>query len=117
MQWAVLTFDPSVPKEQREGIKTILGRVYPVKWGSFTVADDAPVDWKAGRDRAEAKLAGGKRAEVVLKKNQGMSDDAIVVRNLKYWGAPRNEGFVLMQNEVEAYRETPKAFEFKGSNG
>src|SRR5262249_28059431 len=28
--WAVVTFDPSVTKEQREGIATIVGKVYPV---------------------------------------------------------------------------------------
>lgn len=117
MQWAVLTFDPSVTKEQRAGIQAILPLIYPVKWESFTVAGDQPIDWKAGRDRAEAKLNGGKSAEVVLKRNQGMTDEPIVIKNLKYWGVPRNEGFVLMQNEVEAYREGAKTFEFKGSNG
>jgi hypothetical protein len=53
----------------------------------------------------------------VLKKNQGMSDEPIVIRNMKYWGAPRNDGFVLMQNEVEAYRGGDKPFEYKGTNG
>jgi hypothetical protein len=38
-------------------------------------------------------------------------------RNLRYWGAPRNEGFVLMPNEIEAYRLGDKAYEFKGTNG
>ena len=41
----------------------------------------------------------------------------VVISNLRYWGAPRNDGFVLMPNEVEAYRVGPKAFEFKGTNG
>ena len=41
----------------------------------------------------------------------------MVIKNLKYWGAPRNDGFILMPNEVEAYRVGPKAFEFKGTNG
>jgi hypothetical protein len=40
-----------------------------------------------------------------------------VIRNLPYWGVPRHDGFVLMPNEVEAYRAGPKAFEFKGTNG
>jgi hypothetical protein len=40
-----------------------------------------------------------------------------VIKNLKYWGAPRNNGFVLMPNEVEAYRVGDKPFEFKGTNG
>jgi hypothetical protein len=40
-----------------------------------------------------------------------------VIQNLKYWGAPRNDGFVLMQNSVEAYRGGDKPFEYKGTNG
>ena len=120
MDWAVLTFDPAVTKEQREGIKEIVKHAYPVKWNSFTVADDKPIEWTADRDRAVAKLDGGKSAEVVLKKNQGMSDEPIVIRNLRYWGAPRNDGFILMQNETNAMRQTPegkKPFEFNNTNG
>jgi len=41
----------------------------------------------------------------------------VVIKNLKYWGAPRNTGFVLMPNTVEAYRLGDKAFEYKGTNG
>jgi hypothetical protein len=120
MDWAVLTFDPAVTPEQREGIQAVVAHLYPVKWNAFTVAGDKPIEWKADRDRAEARMDGGKAAEVVLKKNQGMSDEPIVIRNLKYWGAPRNDGFVLMQNEVEALRQVPEGrqpFEFKGTNG
>ena len=31
--------------------------------------------------------------------------------------APRNDGFVLMPNKVEAYKLGDKAFEYKGTNG
>ncbi len=117
MGWAILHFDPAVTREQRDAISTILGQVYPVKWEKFTAGPDAPIEWHAARDHAEAKLDGGKLAEVQLKKNQGMSDEPIVIKNLKYWGAPRNEGFVLMANEVEAYRAGDKTYEFKGTNG
>jgi hypothetical protein len=117
MDWAVLTFDSSVTPAQREGIKTILGSVYPVKWGSFSVAPDAKMTWQATRDRAVARLDDGKAAEVVLEKFQGMTDEPIVITNLKYWGVPRNDGFVLMPNVVEAYRLGEKAYEFKGTNG
>jgi len=91
--------------------------VYPVKWEKFTMGQDAPMTWTATRDHAEAKLDGGKLAEVVLQKNQGMSDDPIVIKNLRYWGVPRNDGFVLMANEVEAYRAGDQKYEFKGTNG
>jgi hypothetical protein len=117
MDWAVLHFDPSVTPEQREGIKTALGAVYPVKWKSFTVGADTPMEWTATKDVATAKLDGGKVAEVVLKRNQGMSDQPIVIQNLRYFGAPRNTGFVLMQNDVEAYRIGDKPYEYKGTNG
>jgi hypothetical protein len=117
MDWAALTFDPSVTSEQREGIKAILGHVYSVKWNSFTLPQDATMTWVATRDHAEAKLSDGKAGQVTLNKFQGMTDDPIVIKNLKYWGVPRNDGFLMMPNEVEAYRAGDKPFEFKGTNG
>jgi hypothetical protein len=60
---------------------------------------------------------GGKAGEIVLRRNPGMTDDKVMISNLRYFGAPRNTGFVLLPNEVEAYRLGPKAFEFKGTNG
>ena len=41
----------------------------------------------------------------------------MVIKNLKYWGVPRNDGFVLMPNDVEAYRAGDKTFDFRGGNG
>ena len=118
MEWAVLTFDPSVTKEQRDAIAGVLAHVYPVKWKSFTIAPDAKMDWKYNKDRAEARLDGGKIAEVVLNRGEyGNTAQPVVIHNLKYWGVPRNDGFVLMTNEVQAYRAGDKAFEFKGTNG
>jgi hypothetical protein len=117
MDWAALTFDPTVKPEQREAIKTILGHVFPVKWNSFTVGNDAPIDWNGGKEKSEARLDGGKAGEIVLKKFPGMTSDPIVISNLKYWGVPRNDGFVMMPNEIETYKLGDKAFEFKGSNG
>jgi hypothetical protein len=115
--WASVHFDPAVSPEQRSAIATVLGHVYPVKWKSFQVGEDAAVEWTATKDRASARLGGGKLAEIALRRNPGMTEDPVVIRNLRYFGAPRNEGFVLMPNEVEAYRVGPQAFEFKGTNG
>jgi hypothetical protein len=116
-EWAVVTFDSSVTPAQREGIKTILGAVYPVKWNSFSVAPDAKMTWTATKEHAEAKLDDGQIGEVVLNKFKGMTDEPIVIKNLKYWGVPRNDGFLMMPNAVEAYRAGDKPFEFKGTNG
>jgi hypothetical protein len=117
MDWAVLHFEPSATKEQRAAIQAIYGYLFPVKWKSNTVGADAPIEWTATKDHAVAKLDGGKMGEVVLNRWQGNTSDPVVIHNLKYWGAPRNDGFVLMPNEVEAYRTGDKAFEFKGTNG
>jgi hypothetical protein len=116
-EWSIVTFDAGVTPEQREAIKVILGHVYPVTWKSFSIAEDAEMEWKATKDRAEARLDGGKTAEVILNRYPGMTDEPIVIKNLKYFGVPRNSGFIMMPNEVEAYRIGDKAFEFKGSNG
>lgn len=117
LDWAVLLFDRSTTPEQREAIKTILGSVYPAKWTSFTVGTDGVMEWSDTADRAVAKLDGGKTAEVVLRRHPGNTDQPVVIHNLRYWGVPRNDGFVLMPNEVEAYRVGPKAFEYRGTNG
>ncbi len=120
-EWAEVTFEPSVLKEQRDAIAAILlgpGHIYPWKWNSFTVGKDAPIDWKATKERAEARLDGGKAGEIVLVHNPtAMSSDQTVIKNLKYFGAARNDGFILMPNEVQAYRVGAKPFEHKGSNG
>ena len=119
MDWAVLTFDPSVSKEQRDAIAQILGHVYPVKWNSFTFGKDADMEWKADAKSAQARLGGGKVAEVILRhpETSAMGGGPIVIKNLKYFGVPRNDGFIMMPNEVEAYRLGDKAFEYKGTNG
>lgn len=120
MKWFILTFDPAVTKAQREGIMAALGALYPVSWEEApTVAEDLPIEWTHSGDRAVAKLDGGKAGEVVLNGAAVMRNksEPVVIRNLRYWGAPRHDGFVLMPNEVEAYRLGPKAFEFKGTNG
>ena len=88
-----------------------------MKWDSFTVAPDALVDWKALKDHAEAELGNGKIAQVHLAKAAGMTEEPVVIKNLKYWGAPRNSGFVLMPSALEAYRVGEKPFEFKNTNG
>jgi hypothetical protein len=117
MDWAVLYFDKPLTKEQRDGIAAMVGHLFPVKWNSLTTAEGNIDKWEFNKDWAHATLDGGKSGEVKLHRVQGMNGEAPVIKNLAYWGAPRNDGFVLMPNEVEAYRVGPKAFEYKGTNG
>jgi hypothetical protein len=117
MDWAVLYFDKALTPAQREGIGAILGKVFPVKWKSFETAEASIDKWEFTKDEAHALLDGGKSGEVKLKRFQGMTNEPVVIKNLTYWGAPRNDGFIMMPNVVEAYRVGPKAFEYKGTNG
>ena len=115
--WEVLRFDPSVTKEQRDAMAVIVPVLFPGTWKSSVVESDSVVEWKHTKDRAEARLDGGKTAEIVLSKAQGMTSEPVVVKNLPYEGATGNDGFIVMPTEIEAYRVSSKAFEFKGTNG
>jgi hypothetical protein len=117
MDWAILYFDKVLTPPQREAIGTIAGQLFPVKWRSFKTAEGSIDTWQYDKDTAVALLDGGKTGEVRLKRFPGMTDEPVVIKNLRYWGAPRNDGFIMMPNEVEAYRVGDKAFEFKGTNG
>jgi len=120
VKWLILTFDPSVTKEQREGISTILGKLYPFKWERpVQVAPDLPVEWTHEGLTATARLDGGRAGEVVLDGStvSRTGTQPAVISGLQYFAAQKNDGFVLMPNKVEAYRLGPDAFEFKGTNG
>jgi hypothetical protein len=115
-----LTFEPSATKEQREGIREFLSHFLPLEWESFTEGPDAKIDWKADAVRAEAKLDGGKAAEVVLSRYAGATGKGTtVIRNMGYFAATRNDGFNIMPGEITAYRRGPKPapFEFRGTSG
>ncbi|MCI0412220.1 DUF1326 domain-containing protein [bacterium] len=117
MDWAVVYFDKPLSKEQRDAIATMAGALFPVKWKSLTTGEGNIDKWEFTNDSAVATMDGGKTAEVRLKRMPGMTNEPVVIKNLVYWGAARNDGFVLMPNEVEAYRVGPNAFEYKGTNG
>lgn len=117
MDWALVTFDKATTPDQRKALGEILGHVFPVKWKTFNVAEGDIDTWTFDNDTAHATLNGGKTAEVKLKRFQGMTNEPAVLKNVRYWGTPRNDGFLMMPNEIETYRESSQAFEFKGTNG
>jgi hypothetical protein len=115
-----LTFEPSATKEQRTGIRVFMSHFLPLRWTSLTEGRDARIDWKAEAVHAEAKLEGGKAAEVVLTRYAGATGEGTtVIRNMRYFAAPRNDGFNILPVEHLAYRRGPKPapFEFKGTSG
>lgn len=121
LDWAVLTFASSVTKDQRDALTAILHHIHfyrPDRWHSYAIGKSAPMNWSFTSDSAKAALDGGKTAEVVLRRlDGGMNDRPVTLNNMDYFGYPRNSGFLLMPNEVEAYRVGKKAFEYRGTNG
>jgi hypothetical protein len=117
MDWATLYFDKASTKEQREAIGAIVGELFPVKWKSLKTAEANIDTWKIQGDTAHALMDGGKTAEVKLNIMKGLDGKQVMIHNLPYWNAARNDGFIMAKNEVEAYRTTEQAFEFKGTNG
>ena len=116
-EWAIVTFAPGTTDAQKQGVATALGHIFPVTWKEFSVADDAEISWMATEDRAEAKLAGGEHAHIILNKHQGMGGETGVLQNIAYFGAARNDGFKMMPNEIETWKVGDKAFEFSGTTG
>jgi hypothetical protein len=116
-EWAVVTFQPGTTEEQKAGVTTALSHIFPVKWNKFEVAQDAEIEWTATEDRAEAKLAKGGNAHIILNKWDGIGGETSLLKNVAYFGAPRNTGFKMMPNEIETWKVGDKAFEFKGSTG
>jgi hypothetical protein len=115
-----LTFEPSATKEQRAAIRVFMSHFLPVKWTSLTEGTDAPIDWKADAVRAEARLDGGKAAEVVLTRFSGATGEGTtVIKNMSYFASGRNDGFNILPVEHIAYRRGPRPapFEFKGTSG
>ena len=118
MDWAHLTFNESTTEAQRAGITAFIGSVFPVEWASFE-AGEGTISWKAGDGAAHALLDDGKSAEIKLGSapTAAKKGEPVVIKNLQYWWAKKNDGFILMPNEVEAWRKGDKAFEFGGGNG
>jgi Protein of unknown function (DUF1326) len=118
MDWNVLTFDKALTPAQRAGIQDIAGHLFPVTWNSFKTAEASIDTWEYSETSAHATMDGGKTAEVKLVRAASAEGPGpVVMKNLRYWGAQHNDGFIMMPNEVEAYRVGPKAFEYKGTNG
>ena len=118
MDWATLHFDPSVSLEQREGITEVMKPLFPADWQSYTVAEDMPIEWSADNLEALALLDNGNAGEMrLIHPPTAMSEEPALLSNVQYWGAPRHDGFILMPNDIQAYRIGENAFESHGTNG
>ena len=118
LKWNLLYYNKGTTQTQKDAIWEIINIMQPGKWESFKTAEADINKWEVSNAHAHATIDGGKIAEVKLTALEGNDSELPpVIKNLKWWGVPRNEGFVLMPNEVQAYREGKFAFETSGTNG
>ncbi len=114
--WLVVTYDPSLTKEQQSAMTDILLQLYPLKFNILGV-DTIPIEWKIEADTAHARLGNGK-GEVVLERVKGQNPkQEVVAHNLKYWGAQSNTGFRMWKNKRNYYEGHGQKFETNGTNG
>ena len=119
-EWAVLTFDSGVTRDQREALLPLLQKhrwFRPASWKSYVIGDDAPIQFSLDDKGAHASLGGGALAETRTSILFGLHKKPVTITNLGYFGFTRNDGFVLMPSEVLAWRRGEDAFEFKKTNG
>jgi hypothetical protein len=95
MKGAVITFDTNETQAQKDAIAFLVSKIYPVKFDSIKT-DVAPITWEMRGNDGYAKL--GDKGEVKLTGVTGSDGKLVVINNLKYWGADRNEGFKLAKS-------------------
>src|SRR5262249_30330999 len=110
----VITFDPGVSDKQQEGLKFVLGKIYPVKWKAVAV-DTAPVTWEVTGENAHAKLGTG-QGEITLKGVKDSTGKQSVLQNVAYFGAQKNTGFRLAKSEHH-YKGHGHDYTYKDKNG
>ena len=112
--WLVITFDPQVTQAQRDGLVKVLGKIYPVEWDKVEF-DESTFTWKITENEARAKLANGK-GEMVLDRWAGNDGGKAVMSNVKYFGADRNDGFVMYKSKVHRWDGFGQQFSYSGRN-
>lgn len=89
---AVITFDTGTTQAEKDAIVFLVQKIYPLPWASVKM-DEAPITWERKGMDGHAIL--GDKGEVVLKGVSGDDGKQVVIKNLKYWGAKKNNGFEL----------------------
>ncbi len=101
-EFVQFAFEPSATQEQVDGVLAILGNIYPVRWKKVVGVERTTIEWNKGGDKATAQRGDGK-GEMTLtfvKGNDGKSP--VVIKNLTYFAAKKNNGFVLAHSKHSA---------------
>ena len=95
--WVVVSFDPSVNKEQRDALAPMILKTYGLDWGELKV-QEAPIEINKSGDMVNATLGGGQMATMKLQREPGADGKGVVLKNVKYFGAQNNDGFEMYRS-------------------
>jgi hypothetical protein len=88
----IVTFDTGTTQAEKDAIVFLVTKIYPLPWASVKT-DEAPITWERKGMNGHAVL--GDKGEVTLTGVAGDDGKQVVIKNLKYWGAKKNNGFEL----------------------
>ncbi len=115
MKSAYFTFEPSASQEQIDAALKVFSHIYPAKFMDSGV-DRATIVWEKKGKTAYAKLGDG-QGEVSLSVVTGNDGKApVVMKNLTYWGAQKNNGFVMAKSKHH-YKGHQLDYAFEDANG
>lgn len=113
---AVATFEPTATQEQIDAVMKIIGKVYPVQWGSvafekstITVTHESPKHVVATREDNTGK--------VDLKMATSIDGKTpVVIKNLPYFASKSNKGFAMFHS-THHYKGHGLDYSYEGHNG
>jgi hypothetical protein len=114
-KWVVVTFDPKTTKAQRDALAPIILKTYGLEWGDLKI-QEAPIEILRTGDIAEAKLDGGNLAYMKLKREPGEDGKGVVLKNVKYFEASKNEGFEMYRSIEHRADVTGHKFSYSDRN-
>ena len=109
-------FEPEATQKQVDGVLAILGELFPVTWKQVVGVERTTIEWTKEDDKAYAKRGDGK-GEVEITFVLGSDGKTpVVINNLTYFGAKKNNGFHLARSKHHA-KVGEDSFEFDGRTG
>jgi uncharacterized protein DUF1326 len=114
-EWAVVSFDPSTNKEQRDALAPMILKTYGLEWGELKV-QEAPIEVNRDGDIVSAILGGGQMASMKLKREPGADGKGVVLRNVAYFGAQKNDGFEMYRSLYHSANVQGHKFSYSDRN-
>jgi hypothetical protein len=110
-----LTYDPATTQAQRDALTPMIVKTYGREWAEVSILE-APIEINRTKDIAEARLDGGKLASMKLQRIPGVDGSGVVLKNVAYFDAAGNDGFVMYKSLEHRADIAGHKFSYSGKN-